>query len=57
MVRVEKIWQIVDLVCGDVYRQLLFFLFWCEKMDFVCIEDLGFGACDTSIPAGEADVF
>jgi hypothetical protein len=26
-------------------------------MDFVCIEDLGFGACDTSIPAGEADVF
>ncbi len=31
--------------------------FWCKKMDFVCIEDLGFGACDTSIPAGEADVF
>jgi len=31
MVRVEKIWQIVDLVCGDVYRQLLFFLFWCKR--------------------------
>jgi hypothetical protein len=26
-------------------------------MDFVCIEDLGFGACDTRIPAEEADIW